>query len=368
MLIGIARELVIGENRVALVPLTIKKLNALKIEVLVERGAGEKAGFCDENYLKAGAELCDSATELADRCDLVARINLLATPDDLQLLRPGMTYVGLSSPLVQRSSLESLAALKVTGFGLEKLPRSSRAQSMDVLSSQANLAGYKAVLMGVNELNRVVPMFITAAGTVQPAKVLVMGAGVAGLQAIATAKRLGAVVYGFDVRSAVREQIESLGAKFVEIKLETQAEGQGGYAKELGADTASLLQKKLGEFAAGMDLIVSTAQIPGKKAPILLTNEALKSMKKGAIIIDLAAPTGGNTEATRIDERVQIGGVTILGPSNVPSLLAADASQLFSNNLFSFISLLIKDGAWHVDFSDDIINAACFCHNGELRI
>jgi len=292
----------------------------------------------------------------------------LGIESELALLRPNMTFIGLSSSTAQRGHFEALAKTGATSFALEKLPRSSRAQSMDVLSSQANLAGYKAVLLGVNELNRVMPMFITAAGTVQPAKILVLGAGVAGLQAIATAKRLGGVVYGFDVRSVVREQVESLGAKFVDLKLDTQAEGQGGYAKELALDAVSLLQKRLGDFAASMDLIISTAQIPGKKAPILLTQEALLGMKKGSVIIDLAASTGGNTAATVLDQKVNVGGVSILGASNIPSLLAADASQLFSNNVYAFINLLVKDSALQLDFSDEIINASCVCHNGELRI
>lgn len=365
MLVGIPKELATGENRVALTPATVKKLAALKIRVAIESGAGDKANFPDEQYVAAGATLCATSQDLYLRCDTICHVN--GVEAQRYPYRSGMRYVGLSAPTVKASYFSDLAERGITGFALEKIPRISRAQSMDVLSSQANLAGYKAVLLGVNELHRCVPMFITAAGTIQPAKVLVIGAGVAGLQAIATAKRLGAVTHGFDVRSIVREQIESLGAKFVDLKIEARAEGHGGYAKELAVDDALQLQKRLGEFAANMDLIICTAQIPGKAAPLLLNADALAAMKPGSIIVDLAAASGGNTAATKPDLRVEIGGVSILGPTNVPSLLASDASQLFSNNLFSFLSLLMKAGSSQIDFSDEIINAACFCHDGKLR-
>lgn len=371
MLIAIPKELVPGEHRVALLPQSLKKFVHLKIKVLVESGAGLKAGFSDADYQAAGAEICVDAQTIAQKADIICRVNALAPTtfvQELNYLRAGMMYIGLSSPNAALSNFAGLAQKSVTGFALERLPRISRAQSMDVLSSQANLAGYKAALLGVNELAHVVPMLITAAGTIQPAKVLVLGAGVAGLQAIATAKRLGAVVYGFDVRSAVREQIESLGAKFVDIKIDAQAEAQGGYAKELGDDAQIHLQKKLGEFAANMDLIICTAQIPGKKAPLLITHQSIAAMKKGAVIVDLAAATGGNTAATIADEKVQKNGVSIFGPSNVPSLVAADASLLFAHNLIAFLGLMIKDGQVSLDFSDEIIKATCFCHKGELYI
>jgi len=262
--------------------------------------------------------------------------------------------------------MKDIAETKVTSFAMEMIPRISRAQAIDALSSQANLAGYKAVILGANKLKRILPMLMTAAGTISPAKVLILGVGVAGLQAIATAKRLGAVVYGYDIREAVREQVESLGGKFVKIKIEESGEGHGGYAKSLSIENQTLQRKRLGEFASGMDIIIATAQIPGRKAPRLLDLDAIKTMRSGSVVIDLAADSGGNIEGSKPDEDIDINGVTILGPTNLPSMLPYNASSMYAQNIASFLDIILKEGKLVIDFEDEIVKESCITHNGKI--
>ena len=363
MRIGVPRETAAHERRVALVPDTVVRLKKGGHEVVVERGAGTAAGFPDAQYEAAGARLGDAAEAFG--ADLVLKVQR-PSPDEAGRLREGAILVSFLAPATSAESIAALTARKVTALAMELVPRISRAQSMDALSSQANLAGYKAVLIGAEAMNRILPMMTTAAGTLAPAKAFIIGVGVAGLQAIATARRLGAIVSGFDVRPVVKEQVQSLGATFVEAPV--VAEGQGGYAKELAADQQARVAETIAKHIAGQDLVVTTAQIPGRPAPRLVSADMVRSMKPGSVIVDLAAETGGNCELTRGGEAVDVNGVLVLGPLNVPSTLAFHASQTYSKNLQSLLGhLLDKEGKPKLDLQDEITGAMVVTHAGEIR-
>jgi NAD(P) transhydrogenase subunit alpha len=366
MLIGVPRETAMGEARVALTPETAKKLKAQGHTIRVESGAGVAASVTDEAYVAAGAEIADRAGALA--ADLVLKVRS-PNADELTLMKSGGNLVGMLNPF-DRPGLEALAAAGLTSFALEWLPRITRAQSMDVLSSQANIAGYKAIVLAAAEYGRFMPMLMTAAGTVKAARVLILGAGVAGLQAIATAKRLGAVIEAFDVRPAVKEQVESLGAKFVEVPVsdeeKKQAETSGGYARQMSEDYQKRQAALIDERARAADIIITTALIPGRPAPVLIRPETVAQMKPGSVIVDLAVEQGGNCPLSEKDKVVEKNGVTIIGYSNLAAMLAADASALYARNVLSFINLLVdtKTGELKLNRSDEIIAGALVCIDG----
>jgi NAD(P) transhydrogenase subunit alpha len=364
MKISIPKELHPLETRVALTPDVVTKLVKAGFGVRVESGAGLRAGYPDADYAKAGAEIVDGADKLWSGSEVLAKIGLPSRAE-IDRLPAASLYIGFLNPLADPSLSAALAARQVTALSMELIPRTSRAQSMDALSSQASIAGYKAVLLGASTLGKYFPMLTTAAGTVPPAKVLVIGVGVAGLQAIATARRLGAVVEAFDIRPEVKEQVQSLGAKFVEARVDTSsASADGGYAKEVSEDTKRLLQEALAERVAASDVVITTAQVPGKKAPVLVSAAMTARMKPGAVIVDMAAEQGGNVEGSKAGETVDVNGVRILGPVNLPATLSQHASQLFAKNIQALLALLSKDGKLHLDFADDIVKSACVAHGG----
>jgi NAD(P) transhydrogenase subunit alpha len=366
MKIGVPKETAANERRVAVTPDVAGRLVKTGLSVLVERGAGEAASFGDDAYGAAGATLAATAGEAFGQSDVVLKVQL-PSAQEAGLCREGNALVALFQPSAEREAVTQLAARKVTAFSLALLPRITRAQPMDVLSSQATVAGYKAVLLAAAATGRFFPMLVTAAGTLPPARVLVLGAGVAGLQAIATARRLGAVVSAFDVRAAAKEQVESLGAKFLEMQLGEQAEAAGGYAKQLSEDTHRRELAFLAQQVKDADIVITTAAIPGKRAPILITAEAVQGMKPGAVIVDLAAETGGNCEVTEPGSEVRRNGVVILGPLNLPSTLPLHASQMYARNISSFLLHVARDGKLVVDFDDEIIRDTCVTHAGEVR-
>jgi NAD(P) transhydrogenase subunit alpha len=357
MLIGVPRETVAGETRVALTPETAKKLGAMGHVLRVESGAGEAASLA---YQAVGVEITDRAGAFA--CHLLLKVRA-PSPEELLLVQPGTALVGMLNPF-DKPGLQRLAAAGVTAFALEAAPRTTRAQSMDVLSSQANIAGYKAVVLAAHHHKRFFPMLMTAAGTVKAARVVILGVGVAGLQAIATAKRLGAVIEASDVRPSVKEQVESLGAKFIDVPCETPeekeaAEGQGGYAKPMPASWLSRQQLEVAKRVAQADVVITTALIPGRAAPKLVSEEMVQAMKPGSVVIDLAAPAGGNCALTVPGETVVRHGVTLVGETNLPALMAADASALYARNVLDFLKLILtKEGGLQVPMDDDIV-AAC---------
>src|SRR5579884_2791313 len=365
MQIGVPKETAEGERRVALVPEVVKKLTGKDLEVLVQRGAGEGALIPDELFEEAGARLTDDlAAVLA--CDIVVKV-APPTAEEAGQLRSDGVLIGFLQPLTNGDGIRAIAQSGATSFALEAVPRISRAQSMDALSSQANIAGYRAALMGAMELGRYFPMLMTAAGTIRPATVLVLGAGVAGLQAIATARRLGAVVQGFDVRAAVKEQVESLGAKFLEFDLGGDLEGEGGYAKELTPEQQARQQELLQEAIAKVDVVITTALVPGRPAPKLVTADAVRNMKPGSVIVDLAGEAGGNCELSQPGESIVAHDVKVLAPLNVPSTMAEHASQLYARNIESLLGLMITDeGALELDFDDEVIAGACITREGEI--
>ena len=366
MKIGVPKETAANERRVAVTPDVAGRLVKTGLSVLVERGAGEAASFGDDAYGAAGATLAATAGEAFGQSDVVLKVQL-PSAQEARLCREASALVALFQPSAEREAVTQLAARKVTAFSLALLPRITRAQPMDVLSSQATVAGYKAVLLAAAATGRFFPMLVTAAGTLPPARVLVLGAGVAGLQAIATARRLGAVVSAFDVRAAAKEQVESLGAKFLEMQLGEQAEAAGGYAKQLSEDTHRRELAFLAQQVQDADIVITTAAIPGKRAPILITAEAVQGMKPGAVIVDLAAETGGNCEVTEPGSEVRRNGVVILGPLNLPSTLPLHASQMYARNISSFLLHVARDGKLVVDFDDEIIRDTCVTHAGEVR-
>jgi NAD(P) transhydrogenase subunit alpha len=362
MRIGVPKESAEGERRVALVPDVVKALTAKEIEVAVEPGAGEGSAHPDSEYKDAGAEVGGEVWG----ADVVLKVTP-PTDEEVGRLKQGQVLIGFLEPLTNTKLAKALAEAGVTSFAMEAIPRITRAQSMDALSSQANLGGYMSVLIAARESGRLFPMMTTAAGTVPPAKVLVLGAGVAGLQAIATAKRLGAVVTGFDVRSVVKEQVESLGGRFLEVEAVKDAEGEGGYARPLTDEENERLRGELADAAKRQDVIITTAQIPGRPAPLLITSDAIKGMQPGSVIIDMAAETGGNVEPSKPGETVEENGVKVIGPANLPSQMAQDASALYAKNLQNLIELLITDeGELQLDTDDEVVVGCRLTKDGEI--
>jgi proton-translocating NAD(P)+ transhydrogenase subunit alpha len=358
------KETAEDERRVALVPDTATKLIAAGLQVSLESGAGDAAFLGDEAYEKAGVKIAKSASALLKDAGAVLKVQA-PTAAEVDLLKSGAVLISFLQPATQGDIVKALAKRGVTAFSLELVPRISRAQSMDALSSQASAAGYKAVLMAAGRLGKFFPMMMTAAGTVAPARVLVMGAGVAGLQAIATARRLGAVVSAYDVRTAVKEEVQSLGATFIELPLETQ-EGEGGYAREQSEEFLRKQRELIGEHIAKSDVVITTAAIPGRRAPLLVTADMVKGMRRGSVIVDLAAETGGNVELTKAGEDVVVGDVVIIGTRNVPSTMPLHASQLLARNVANLLLHLVKDGAIAIDFNDEITKGCCVTHGGEI--
>ncbi len=363
MLVGVPKETAPGEQRVALVPEVVGKLKASGLDVLVQRGAGAAALLPDDAFAQAGATLADDSAEVW-RADIVVKI-APPTPAEVSLLGANSLLVGFLAPLTNPALTGALADAHATALAMEAIPRISRAQSMDALSSQSNVAGYKAALLGAEHMGRFYPMLMTAAGTIPPAKVLVLGAGVAGLQALATAKRLGARTTGYDVRPEVAEQVQSLGAQWLDLGLE--AAGEGGYARELTDEERARQQQALTDAIKGFDVVITTALVPGRPAPKLVTEEAVRGMRPGSVIIDLAGESGGNCELTEPGETVVRHDVTIVSPLNLPATLAEHSSQLFARNVLALIELLVDEsGALALDFDDEIVAGACIVREGEI--
>jgi len=369
MLIGVPLETAAGETRVAVTPETAKKLKAQGHTVKVQSGAGIAASATDEAYVAAGAEITDRAGALG--CELVLKVKI-PDADELSLMKSGAALVGMLNPF-DKDGLARVAAAGLTAFALEAAPRTTRAQSMDVLSSQANIAGYKAVMIAADKYQRLFPMLMTAAGTIKAARVVILGVGVAGLQAIATAKRLGAVIEASDVRPSVKEQVESLGAKFIEVAYETAeekeaAEGIGGYAKPMPQSWLDRQKVEVAKKVAAADIVITTALIPGRAAPVLVSAEMVAAMKPGSVIVDMAAPQGGNCPLTEAGKTVVKHGVTIVGETNIPALVAADSSSLYARNLLDFLKLVItKEGTFNVPLDDDIVVACLMAQGGEVK-
>ncbi len=362
--IAFVRETAHGERRAALSPETCKKLLALKATVRIESGAGVPASFPDDSYI--GAEFS------ADRAAIIAGADVLIcvqppSNTELAMMKPGAVLIGLLAPHADAARVDALTAGKITAFPLERLPRTTRAQAMDVLSSQAGMAGYKAVLIAAQLAPRFFPMLTTAAGTIRPSKVLIVGAGVAGLQAIATARRLGAQVEGFDVRPETREQIESLGGKFLDLGV--SAAGEGGYARQLTDEERAEQQRRLAEHIKNVDVIVTTAAVPGRPAPKIITAAMVSGMKPGSVIVDLAAETGGNCELTKPGETIDIHGVVVDGPLNLASMGALHASEMYARNVFNFLALMVsKEGEFAMDWNDELIAKTALTHAGEKKV
>ena len=365
MNVVIPKEIAAGERRVAATPDVVGRMVKSGNAVWVQAGAGDDAGFSDEQYAASGATLAGSAAQAYGQAGLTIKVR--RPPDDeLALLPEGSALIAFLQPLVQPEFAQALARRHITSFSMEMIPRISRAQSMDALSSQATVAGYKAVLLAAVALPKFFPMLMTAAGTIPPAKVLVLGAGVAGLQAIATARRLGAVVTGFDVRAVVKEQVESLGASFLSSAMSAGAEGAGGYAKALPEEQQRLDQELIAKAAAGMDVIITTALIPGRRAPLLITSAAIAGMRAGSVIVDLAAEQGGNTETCEPGDTVMRSGVTILAPLDLPSSMPLHASQLYAKNVLALFDHLVRKGELTVDMADEITRGVTVTRDGEI--
>ncbi len=367
MKVGVAKETAPGERRVALVPEALGKLTAAGLELLIERGAGDGAFLPDQAYADAGATIV-STDELYAQADVILRVQKPAEAE-VARLRSGQTVIGLLQPLLDPGLMARLAARGVTAISLDAIPRTlSRAQTMDALSSQANVAGYKAVLLAANSYGRYFPLLTTAAGTARPANVLILGIGVAGLQAIGTARRLGAVVKAYDVRPETKEQAESLGATFVTLKTVIDATGSGGYARELTPEERAAQQAELNGVIASMDVVITTAQVPGRRPPLLVTADAVRAMRPGSVIVDMAASTlGGNCELTKPGETIVTdNGVTIIGPENLPATMPAGASAFYARNISALLLGMVKDGALHLDFSDEVTAATVITHGGAV--
>jgi len=366
MNITLLRETLAGELRVALMPESIKKLIGLGANVQVESGAGSGAARSDDDYVQAGATVSSDRHALLESADVLTAVNRPRT-EDLEHLRRGSVVIGFLRPLDEPEALLPALERGLTTFSVELIPRITRAQVMDALSSMATVAGYKSVIIGAAKIPRMFPLLMTAAGTVPPARVLVLGAGVAGLQAIATARRLGAVVEGYDVRAAAGEQVKSLGATFLEVDLGgIKTEDAGGYAVELSEEAMKRGRDLIAEHAKTADLIITTAQVPGRRAPLLITEAAVDGMKAGAMIVDLAGATGGNCAVSKADETVERNGVTVIAPTNLAATVPVHASQLYSRNLTAFLSPLIKDGQLQLDMNDDVVGPSCVTHDGQL--
>jgi NAD(P) transhydrogenase subunit alpha len=365
--IGVPKETEEFERRVALIPDAVKKFTASGVRVLVQAGAGDGSFFADEVYANAGAAIVPDAASLYGQADLVLKV-AKPTPNEVESMKPGATLVGFLSPMTQPGLVEQLVKARITSFSMDAIPRTTRAQSMDALSSMSTIAGYKAVLLAADHLPKFFPLLMTAAGTIAPAKALVVGAGVAGLQAIATARRLGAVVEAYDVRPVVKEQVESLGGKFIDIDIGvSDTQDAGGYAKETTEDVQRRQQEVLAQHASRSDVIITTALIPGRPAPRLIDAQTVEKMPAGSVIVDLAAEAGGNCELTVAGEIVVRHGVTILGPLNLPSSMPVHASQMYSKNVQNLVALMVdKDGSFHLNFEDDIVQGTCITHDGQV--
>src|SRR5687767_1666721 len=373
MLIGVPREIAPGERRVALVPDVVQQMTRAGHQVVVERGAGRAAGFTDEAYTGAGCDLADRAEDVYRNAALILKIQrpLASTPSDrpeLDMLKSGSALIGLLQPSGDPQLFAQLAERNITAFSMELVPRTTRAQMMDALSSQSTVAGYKAVLIAANALQKFFPMLMTAAGTVRPARVLVIGAGVAGLQAIATARRIGAVVEAFDTRPVVKEQVQSLGATFIELALDAhEAEDAGGYARELAEEHIRREKELIHERAKNADVVITTALVPGRRAPLLIDAKTVAAMRPGSVIVDLAGEQGGNCELTVPGETVVQHDVTIIGPLHISSDLAFHASQMYAKNVAALVTLLAPKGELNLNFADDIISAVCVTAGGKIR-
>ena len=370
MKVVVAKEIKNNERRVSLVPTNVSKLVNASIEVFVEKGAGEGAFFSDADYEKVGATIVSDAESLWKKGDIILKVGTLekrVQMHEVDMISEGSVVIGFLNPFGNPQLLKQLAERRITAFSMEMIPRTTRAQSMDAISSQASVSGYKASLLAANKLGQLFPMMTTAAGTMIPARVLVIGAGVAGLQAIATARRLGAVVEGFDIRPSSKEEVESLGATFIEIKFEEKTQDAEGYAKEVSEDAKRREHEILLQHLKQSDVVITTALVPGKKAPLLITEDMVKDMKKGSIIVDIAAEQGGNCALTQAGKEVIHNGVTIIGADNLPSTIPVHASQMYSKNIFSLLQHITKDGKLNLDFDDDIINKSCVTHDGAIR-
>ncbi|OGF97652.1 MAG: NAD(P) transhydrogenase subunit alpha [Candidatus Glassbacteria bacterium RBG_16_58_8] len=366
MKVGVLRETLPGESRVALVPESLPKLTAQKIDVIVQADAGEAAGFPDETYEAKGASVAQDPISLLSQCEVVLKVRP-PLADEVNCLKPGTVLISFLYPAAHLDTIKQLASRKISAFAMDLMPRISRAQPMDALSSQATVAGYKAVLLAAESLPRFFPMLMTAAGTIPPAKVFVIGAGVAGLQAIATARRLGAVVEAYDVRPVVKEQIESLGARYVSMDLEAEdAEDKGGYAKAQSEEFYRRQQEFLAKQCQGSDVVITTALVPGSRAPLLITEEAVKGMRTGSVIVDLAAEQEGNCACTEPGKTAVVHGITIHGPLNLPSTLAPHASQMYARNVTSFLSQMVKDGVLNLNLTDELIKGPLVTHDGQI--
>lgn len=371
MKIGIPAETRSGETRVAATPETVKKLISQKHDVFVQAGAGVASSITDQSYVDVGATIVERAMDVISNCDMILKVRAPAD-NELSAYRAGQVVVGMLNPF-DSVALEAMNKAGLTAFALEAAPRTTRAQSMDVLSSQANIAGYKAVMIAANEYQRFMPMLMTAAGTVKAARVLILGVGVAGLQAIATAKRLGAVIEASDVRPATKEQVESLGAKFVDVPFESDeereiAKGVGGYARPMPESWMKRQALAVHEKAIKSDIVITTALIPGRKAPTLLHEETVRAMKPGSVVIDLAVEQGGNCPLSQLNQIVDVNGVKVVGYANLAAMVAADASALYARNVIDFLKLVFdKEGAFKIDLEDDIVAACLMCTGGELK-
>jgi NAD(P) transhydrogenase subunit alpha len=372
MIVGVPRETFAGEKRVSLTPASIVPLKKAGLDVVIEAGAGLAAGFADADYQEKGATIASSRADIYRQADIIVNVRALgANPDagraDLDLAKPGQIWIAMCEPLAEPKASQEAASKGIRLFSLELIPRITRAQSMDVLSSMAMLAGYKSVLLAAESSHRMFPMMITAAGTVPASKVFVIGAGVAGLQAIATAKRLGAVVEAYDVRPAVKEQVQSVGGRFVELPLETgDAQDKGGYAKAQDENFYQRQRELMAKVIAANDVVITTAVVPGKRAPILVTADMVQGMKPGSIVVDLAAEKGGNCELTEPGKVVVKHGVTLIGPLNIPSTLASDASQLFAKNVVTFLNHLVKKGQLEIKMDDEITRETLVTDAGQV--
>ena len=372
MIVGVPSETYPGERRIATIPVVVPALTTAGLEVVLESGAGVSAGFLDGAYTEKGARIADGRAQVFAEADVILQVrtlgaNTVAGRADLELLRPGQTVIGFSEPLGEPAAARDLAARGVTAFSMELIPRITRAQSMDALSSMATIAGYKAVLLAAETLPRMFPMLMTAAGTITPARVFIVGAGVAGLQAIASARRLGARVEAYDVRPAVKEQVESLGATFVDLPLDTDtSEDKGGYAKAQDEAFYARQREMMARVVAGSDVVITTALIPGRPAPVLVTDQMVAGMTPGAVVVDLAAERGGNVEPSRPDETVVAHGVTILGPTNLPATVPFHASQMYAKNVSTLLLHLVDDGALQIDLEDEITQGTLVSRNGEV--
>ena len=374
MKIAIVKETEDLEKRVSATPETVKKLISLGFSVDVEKDAGINSFFSNDSYKKSGANIISDANTLISSADIVLKVNTVHKDgkgsDNIKHYKKGTKIIGFLKPLQNQEKIKNLATNNIDAFSVELIPRISRAQSMDALSSQSNLAGYKAVVDSVSEFSKAIPMMMTAAGTIAPAKILILGAGVAGLQAIATARRLGAIVSAFDVRLAAKEQVESLGAKFIEVALDnddSDNETEGGYAKEMSDNYKKKQKELLHQTIKNQDIVIATALIPGKEAPELITNDMVKDMKPGSIIVDLAAEAGGNCKLTKLNQTITEHNIKIMGYANFPSQLSQDASSLYAKNLLNFVQLMVKDKKIEIDWKDEILKKSCVSYDGKVH-